>query len=228
MHVEWWLTLSKIVGVVAQAVALIAGAAILYFGARVDANRKTELAQLASIQHELVSENVDLLSKDGEKSKRIEELVRGQRRQVSTNVQLTSELGKQQSDLKLKNAKIAALESKAKRASRGIVSTYDYNGARRETSAGKSVAIAGPEMDTFAKMAELEKDGKVEELIKLATEQIRKTPKWLTPHMFLGAAYANSGRKKEAIREFEYVVEAAAGDPEYATATEYLTQLRGR
>lgn len=189
---------------------------------RVDTKERISVAKQVASEHkidQLRSQNDDLVEGKNE-------LVEGKNILISQNTALNSKIEKYQTDLAAKDNKIKRLEMQAKKAGRGIVNVYDYNGARRETTAQGSAAALGPECAVFGTMEQLEKDKKYTELIQLCKQQIQKTPEWLTPHMFLGAAYANSGQVEKAIQEYEYVVNNAGGDPEYAKAVDYLKQLK--
>lgn len=124
------------------------------------------------------------------------------------------------------NSKIKQLEIGAKKASRGISSTYDFNGAKRVTTGPGHVSVViGEEFTIFQGMVQLEKAKNYEELVKVCDEQIQKTPDWLTPYLFAGIAYANLGDKEKAIMKLEYVLEMAPGDPAYAQASDILKEL---
>jgi len=175
--------------------------------------------QLVTGQSKVVAQNSEIV-------KGKDELVLGKNRLLCQNAELLERIAVYERDLRSRDAKIRELENKAKKASRGITTTYAYNGARMQTSAGRSEAIAGPEIETYTRMVELEQAGRLNDLMTLCKKEIKETPEWLTPHMFLGAAYAKRGQKENAISEFEYVVDKAAGDPEYTKAAEYLRLLK--
>jgi tetratricopeptide (TPR) repeat protein len=110
-------------------------------------------------------------------------------------------------------------------AGRGVVSIYSYNGVKRQTYGGNINAVAGEECEIFQRMVVLEQSKDFPELIKLCKQQIKKTPDWLTPYLFLGIAQANMGSKDEAIKNIRHVVDNAPEDPEYKQAEEVLKQL---
>ena len=121
---------------------------------------------------------------------------------------------------------IEELDIKAKKASRGISSVYDFQGAKRDTRPGVFNVTYGEESETFTQIDRLEKEKKYPELLSLCKKQIAKTPEWLTPYLFLGLAQANMGMKKEAILNFEYVIKNAPGDPAYQQANEFIKKLK--
>lgn len=130
-------------------------------------------------------------------------------------------------DLEKKDEEIGHLQVEAKKASRGISSTYDYNGAKRVTTKpGHIEVMGGPEVDVFSAMKKLQDEKKFPELKKICEEQIEKTPTWLTPYLYLGVAYANLGEEEEAIKYFEYVLENAPEDPDYAQAAQFIEKLK--
>ncbi|MDQ1558837.1 MAG: hypothetical protein QOD32_1897 [Pyrinomonadaceae bacterium] len=163
---------------------------------------------------------------DKVKDKRIDTLVSGNKELLEKNGELISKVGEYQGDLQKKDAKIKELEVGAKKASRGITSTYDFNGAKRDTSAGRVSVVVGEETGIFQKMVELEKSKSFAELKNLCEVQIKKTPEWLTPYLYLGVAYANLGDRDKAISNLEHVVVNAPGDPAYSQARVILEQLR--
>lgn len=146
---------------------------------------------------------------------------------VNGNNELLGKVNKYQVDLNKKNEQIRSLELSARKAGCGVTSTYDFNGAKRETSAGQSVVTGGEELNTFQRMAALEKERKWQDLKLLCQEQIKKTPEWLTPYLMLGVAFANLGDKESAIVNLEHVISSAAGDPAYKQAQVLLSQLKG-
>lgn len=164
---------------------------------------------------------------------KVDDLVRGKNMQLSQNEKLISQTHKlqasiteYQSDLREKEARIKELELSAKMASRGVTSMYDYNGAKRETAGGKITLSTGHEFEIFPRLKALEKARDYYTLIDLCEEQIKKTPDWLTPYLFLGVAYANIGSRDKAITNLRYVAENAPGDPDYAQAETFLQKLK--
>ncbi len=118
------------------------------------------------------------------------------------------------------------LQVESKKLKRGISSSYDFNGVKRENTAGSHTAIMGEEASVFNKLIALEKDKKFGEIISICEQQIKTTPEWLTPYLFLGVAYANTGGIDKAIENLEYVITNAPGDPQYAQANEILSQIK--
>jgi tetratricopeptide (TPR) repeat protein len=159
---------------------------------------------------------------------KIDELVTGKNDLLTKNSELLTQIGKYQSDLQAKEGQIRQLEEKAKMASRGVSSSYDFNGAKRETAGGRISVTAGQEVVVFQRMVELERNKSYLELMTLCKQQIKKTPDWLTPYLYLGVAYVNLGDRSKAITNFEQVVRNAPGDPNYAQAKEFLKQLRNQ
>jgi tetratricopeptide (TPR) repeat protein len=155
-----------------------------------------------------------------EKNKEIDELVEGKN-------QLIEKLDKYQKDLTEKEKTIQELEKKAKKAERGISSTFDFNGARRATSRPGHISVSiGPEVKIFKRIQVLEQQKNYPELITICEQQIKKTPEWLTPYLYLGVAYANIGNKEKAIELFEYVVQNAPDDPAYSQAKDFLKKFK--
>jgi TolA-binding protein len=132
-----------------------------------------------------------------EKNKEIDELVEGKN-------QLIEKLDKYQKDLTEKEKTIQELEKKAKKAERGISSTFDFNGARRATSRPGHISVSiGPEVKIFKRIQVLEQQ-----------------------KLYLGVAYANIGNKEKAMELFEYVVQNAPDDPAYSQAKDFLKKFK--
>lgn len=148
-----------------------------------------------------------------------------QKKLVSQNQELLVKIEKYQQNLKEKDEKIEELDKKAKMAGRGITSIYDFNGTKRETTAGSIKASVGPEREVFNQMVQLEKSKDYPNLIKLCEQQIEKTPDWLTPYLYRGISYANIGNKDRAVTDLKHVVENAPSDPAYAQAEELLRKV---
>ena len=160
------------------------------------------------------------------KDDNIDILVSGNKELLSKNDELVTKINQYQQDLKLKDTRIKELGVEAKKASRGVTSMYDFNGAKRETAGGRINLVVGEENTVFQRIVELEKNKKFGELIELCEEQIKKTPEWLTPYLFLGVAYANIGDRIKALVNLEHVVNNAPGDPSYTQAEVILNQIR--
>lgn len=159
---------------------------------------------------------------------KVDELLKGNEAVVSQNKKLLADIQGYQEDLRARDTRIHELESAAKAARRGIVDRYDYNGAKRVQSGGDASVVVGAEVGVFQQLVDLEKRRDYPAIIRLAKGQIAKTPEWLTPYLFLGVAYANTGDRKLAIKNLEYVVDQSAGDPYYKHAVELLAKLRAK
>jgi len=118
--------------------------------------------------------------------------------------------------------KLESINIESKKANRGILNLYDFNGVKRTQTPGKSRAEVGVEFGIFQKIDSLEKSKNFSDLIKLCEQQIKKTPTWLTPYLYLGIAYANTGDKAKATVNLKHVIENAPNDPDYADAQRIL------
>jgi len=163
---------------------------------------------------------------DASKDRKIDDLLAGSKQLQAGNQELLEKIATYQADLAAKQQEIEALKTAAAKAGRGQYATWDFNGVRREGRAGQFTAVHGEEVAVFQKIAELEKQGKHADIVRIATEQIAKTPDWLTPYFARGVALANLGQRHEAIRDLEYVVKQAHGDVNYAGAATVLDKLR--
>jgi hypothetical protein len=172
------------------------------------------LVFLSTVSSSIFSAKVDRL-----KDQRIDTLVKG-------NAELLKRIDVYQTDLLKKQATIEELQIAAKKAERGISSTWDFRGVKRDIRPGVIKAGAGDELAVFKKMQEYQVGRQWEALIKLCTEQIQKTPEWYTPYLFRGIGYANIGQTEKAIQDVELVTSSTPGDPEYAQATDILRQIK--
>lgn len=162
---------------------------------------------------------------DEVKDKKIDSLLSGNKRLEDGNRDLATKIEAYQSDLQAKQREIEELKKSAAKAKRGVISQWDFNGARREGSAGRMTVSGGPEIHVYQQLVQLEQDNRFLELLSLADSQLVETPDWLTPRLFKGVALANLGRLDDAKIELQIVVEAAAGDPDYAPAIEILAKI---
>lgn len=158
----------------------------------------------------------------------IDELVQGKNQLLSQNEELLGKVSEYQKDLKKKEEIIEQLEVESKKAARGIVSMYEFNGAKRESVGGSTTLVIGEEYVVFQNMVKLAKSGESKQLSNLCEQQIKKTPEWLTPYFYLGLASADMGDKEKAITNLEHVISNAPGDPDYAQAIEILQKIKSQ
>ena len=157
--------------------------------------------------------------------RKVDELLAGNKRLLLQNERLASSVEAYQADLKSKEQRIRELDLQAKMAARGVTKTYDFNGARRQTTAGSSQVVVGSEVEVFEQMAKLDQAKDFTHLLEVCEQQKLKTPEWLTPFLFCGAAYANIGARDKAIENLTHVTDNAPGDPNYQLAGELLARL---
>jgi tetratricopeptide (TPR) repeat protein len=200
-------------------VGLIAiGTIFIYWGSNLKTEESTKILNTA------ISEKNSDINNLGIK---VSELIDGKNTLLQQNQELKSEIGRYQIDLNEKEKTIQELEKQVKKTSRGISSTYDFNGAKRITTRPGHISLeVGPEVEIFNKINELEKQRNYPELKYICEQQIIKTPEWLTPYLYLGLAFANMDNKEKAIEMFEYVLSNAPNDPAYAQAEEFLKKLK--
>ena len=183
----------------------------------------TGLVAIATIGMSVYSARVD-----ASKDRKIDDLLAGSKQLQAGNQELLEKVATYQTDLAVKQEEIETLKTAAAKAGRGQYATWDFNGVRREGRAGASTTTMGDEVGVLRKIAELEKQGEHAEIVRIATDQIGKTPDWLTPYFARGIALANLGKRDEALRDLEYVIKQAHGDANYAGAASVLEQLRQR
>lgn len=123
-------------------------------------------------------------------------------------------------------ARASQLEAKAIDAARNITDVYDFQGVRRQTVAGRTSAIAGPETGVFNQMMAFYDQKAWPELLLSSERQIKATPDWLTPQLLAGIALANLARFDEAKVRLQQVMSRAGNDPQYKAASEVLEQLK--
>lgn len=181
----------------------------------------TALVAIATIGMSVFSAKVD-----ASKDRKIDQLLAGTEQLHAGNQELITKVAAYQTDLSAKQKEIEALKTEAAKAGRGEYATWDFNGVRREGRAGQFSTTLGDEFGVFQQIVELEKQGKHSDIVGIATEQIAKTPDWLTPYFARGVALANLGRREEAIKDLEFVVKRAHGDSKYAGAGTALDKLR--
>ena len=200
-------------------VGLIAiGTILIYWGSNLKTEESTKILNTA------ISEKNSDINNLGIK---VSELIHGKNTLLQQNQELKSEIGRYQIDLNEKEKTIQELEKQVKKTTRGISSTYDFNGAKRITTRPGHISVAvGPEVEIFNKIIELEKQRNYPELKNICEQQIIKIPEWLTPYLYLGLAFANMDNKEKAIEMFEYVLSNAPDDPAYAQAKESLKKLK--
>jgi hypothetical protein len=120
---------------------------------------------------------------------------------------------------------VGSLKERSVDAERGVISIYDFNGAKREGVAGRMSLTVGAETQVFQEMQKLFSQKEWPSLLALCDKQISETPKWLTPHLYLALAYGNLGQNEKAKEKLEYVAQRAGNDPAYKLAGELLAKL---
>ena len=119
------------------------------------------------------------------------------------------------------------LSQKAIAAERGVATTYDFNGALRNRTAGReSVVVEGETSAAFEKLITLQTQNAWKELASEAAQVAGKYPTWLTPRLFAGIADANLGRFAAAKANLEFVSRQSGSDPQYADASRILAQIK--
>jgi len=126
------------------------------------------------------------------------------------------ELKRENSALKAKLAETEAGKSKLMRGG----THYFYDGSTITARHYK-----GRETIVFERMVELRDAGNWAELAAVAERQITRTPKWLTPYLFLGQASLEMGDTGKALANLQYVSKAAPLDPAYRVVHELLRRI---
>ena len=131
-------------------------------------------------------------------------------------------------DLNNAHKNIETLQKNAVDAQRGVSDTYDFNGGHRVQRNGYTSVEVGEESSIFRKIIKLNDDKNWIDLYKICNSQTKKTPTWLTPHLYSGVALANLGSTQDAITELEFVERHAGSDPQYSEAIQILASLRAK
>lgn len=118
------------------------------------------------------------------------------------------------------------LNVKSVDASRGIISIYQFNGAKLEKYGNRTISTGGPELATFQEIQNLYNQADWRALAEKCDAQIVKTPEWLTPYLYSGVAHGKLGEKAIAIEKLEFVVKHAGSDPSYVDAARNLAILK--
>ncbi|HEV2304170.1 MAG TPA: hypothetical protein VGR93_01495 [Candidatus Acidoferrales bacterium] len=121
--------------------------------------------------------------------------------------------------------KLDEIENEVKKSNTGVWSGYDFNGARRSESPGRSEVVAGPEINIFQQLGKLNDSGDWNGLLGLAEKQIKQTPDWPTPYLFAGIASARLGQREVAIERLQTFLSGADDRMDYQNATNYAKQL---
>jgi len=207
---------------------LVAGLASSYLywrEARQTSRLESRLDQILSGNETLLSQNTDQVSKAESLEGQNRELLLKAETLGQNNERLLQSISQYQQEIRSKDSRIAELERKANMAARGVFDRYDFNGAHRIVSGGDISVDVGKETETFQAIMKLEADRNYPELAQVCKAQIALTPDWLTPYLFLGIAYANTGEREKSIEMLQHVRRKAPGDPEYLRAEEFLTRL---
>ena len=154
-----------------------------------------------------------------------QELIVGKNTLIAQNKDLSEKLDKYQKDLNEKEQKIKELETQAKNAEKGITLNYWANGCVRKQHGG-NINIGCELEKTLKKFVSLQKTKNFNELKKQCTEQIKKTPKWSTPYLFLGMSFINLGNHEEGLRNLEHFLKTTEDIPSSYGYSSFRTQAR--
>ena len=168
------------------------------------------------------------------RSKQEIERIEDQAKSVVEQVRLSDEQVKKLNEqnegltrqLSIAREQASELQLKARNAERGVIDIYDFNGARRQSVAGKSSVFVGAETSVFQQILKLYADKNWLELATVCEEQIKNTPTWLTPYLYSGIAKLNLRSVAAGRSRLEFVAERAGNDPNYADASRILSELK--
>ncbi|WDG77317.1 hypothetical protein PUP68_21660 [Pseudomonas chlororaphis] len=126
-----------------------------------------------------------------------------------------------------KQKQIDDLKAKAANASRGVSKFRDFDGALRETSAGRVTLVVGGsfEESVFTDLQRLSKASKWEDLERLCTDAISKSPDWMTLYYFRGLARINQSNFDLAKSDLVTVFDNVGDSPDYAQAKDWLVKI---
>ena len=63
-------------------------------------------------------------------------------------------------------------------------------------------------------------------LIEMCKKQIKSTPDWYTPYLFLGIAYLKTGDTNNAKKYFNYLIKEVSTEPYVSEARRYLRETK--
>jgi hypothetical protein len=106
-----------------------------------------------------------------------------------------------------------------------VRTNWAFNGVRQGAPDQGAIDVG---FGVFLELRRLRKENKSAQIVDLATQQIAKTPEWLTPYLYRGAAHANLGDLEKAAVDLRHVVSAAAGNSDYTKAVELLANVEPR
>lgn len=106
-------------------------------------------------------------------------------------------------------------------ASRRVSYTYQYDGTRIDTRAYRA-----RETKIYERMESLYRERRYSELKYQCEQQIRLTPDWLTPYLYLGGAYLHLGDLQNASTNVAYYEKNAYHDIQYAEGSPFQERLR--
>lgn len=137
----------------------------------------------------------------------------------------------QQLDPKAVMDKLDEIEKEVKKGNTGVWSGYDFNGAQRTQSPGRSMVVAGPETTVFQQMYQLNLSKNWSDLLQLSEQEIKSTPGWATPYFFSGIANTELGNRDAAVERLQKFLSGADDRIDYQNAVTYakqqLSQLQG-
>jgi hypothetical protein len=93
--------------------------------------------------------------------------------------------------------------------------SYDPNGVKH-TQIGAKFYAAPALVDVYNTIQSLYEQNRWRELAEASERQIENHPDWLTPYLYAGVAYANSGEKALAVKRLDYFRAHASERPDYA------------
>jgi hypothetical protein len=125
-------------------------------------------------------------------------------------------------------AKLGEIEKEIQRLDPAApVITYFYDGTDRISRPGL-ITDSGSDIPThkaFERIQEANSKKDWQSLNSICDEAIKQTPKWLTPYLFKGVAYANIGKMSEAVVLLEDVRKKAEGNMDYGPLTKHADEL---
>ena len=134
----------------------------------------------------------------------------------------------QQLDPKAVMDKLDEIENEVKKGNTGVWSGYDFNGAKRTQSPGRSMVVAGLETTVFQQMYRLKVSKNWSELLQLSEQEIKSTPDWATPYFFSGIANAELDDRDAAVERLQKFLSGADDRIDYQNAATYAKQLLAR
>jgi len=186
--------------------------------------KNSKIDDLVNGKNELIGGNATLINQNIE-------LLSGKDKMIDQNIELKETVESYQKQLIERETKIKELERKVKNAKFGVKDQFLFDGSISPT--GMSGFIGqGPVHELFLQLSELEKENSMHSWLKvrnICDEKIKTMPEYFTLYLFRGKSLSFMGFKKEAIEDYEFVIENAPDNSDFTNfAHQLLNELKSK